>query len=250
MSSNCFVFVAPMYDASETLGRMLHSICGQSYTNWKLILVDDCSSEKEQEKERRIIKSFQSMLSETGQDPNKIKVTWNSLGRGKQWEVSNVLHGINQCADEDIICRIDADDWLCELDALAILNVFYEREQCDCLWTAHRWAYSDRNISNGMPPDADPYKYPWVSSHLKTFRKKLLNNVNDENYRGQDGEYIKRTGDQAIYLPALRNAKKRIYLPRVMYHYTIKDEPATYQTDDAKFQKSEAEFIRSRGYVK
>jgi hypothetical protein len=35
-----------------------------------------------------------------------------------------------------------------------------------------------------------------------------------------------------------------------MYHYTINDIPEIYQTEDAKFQKSEAEFLRQRGYVK
>jgi hypothetical protein len=101
-----------------------------------------------------------------------------------------------------------------------------------------------------MSDDADPYKHPWVSSHLKTFRKYLLNNVKDENYRGEDGNYIRRAGDQAIYLPALYNSKKRNFLPRVMYHYTIKDVPETYQTSDAIFQRDEALFLRSRGYVK
>jgi hypothetical protein len=100
-----------------------------------------------------------------------------------------------------------------------------------------------------MKEGADPYKHPWVSSHLKTFRKKLLNSVKDENYRGEDGQYIKRAGDQAVYLPALKNTDKRAFLPRVMYHYTIDDSPETYQTKDAVFQKDEAEFLRRRGYI-
>jgi hypothetical protein len=101
-----------------------------------------------------------------------------------------------------------------------------------------------------MPDDADVYAYPWVSSHLKTFRKTLINEVKDENFRGEDGNYIRRAGDQAIYLPVLHKSKKRLFLPRVMYHYTIKDVPETYQTDDARFQKDEAIFLRKRGFVK
>jgi glycosyltransferase involved in cell wall biosynthesis len=228
---------------------MLHSIAGQSYANWKLILIDDCSSDEEQERERMIIKSFQTLLIDENESHEKIKVVWNSINRGKQWEVSNVLHGIKQCNEDDIICRIDADDWLSELDALAMINHYYVKDNCDCLWTAHRWAYSDKNISAAMPNNANPYAYPWVSSHLKTFRKSLITNVNDENFRDEKGDYIQRAGDQAIYLPVLHNARKRMFVPRVMYHYTIKDEPETYQTDDAKFQRSEAEFLRQRGYV-
>ena len=101
-----------------------------------------------------------------------------------------------------------------------------------------------------MEQNADVYKHPWVSSHMKTFRKYLFNDIKYENFRKQNGEYIKRAGDQGLYLPILHKAKKRMFIPRVMYHYTINDVPETYQTDDAKFQKSEADFIRQRGYVK
>lgn len=234
-----------MYNASATLPTFLHSICGQSYNNWKLILIDDCSSDEERLKCANIITSFSSL---PGICDKKIIDYWNTE---KRWEVANVLHGISMCEDNDIICRIDADDWLTDLDALMMLNECYKQTGAEAIWTAHRWAYTDQNISDGMPNDADPYKHPWVSSHLKTFRKYLLNNVNDENFRGEDGHYIRRAGDQAIYLPALYNAKIRGFFPRVMYHYTIKlDDPELFTKEDSKFQKSEADFIRARGFVK
>lgn len=242
--SNRFVFVAPMYEASETLPRMLHSICGQSYDNWKVVLIDDVSSNSHRDRSERIIQEFSSMLG--GAYADKIEVVWNSE---KKWEVANVLHGVSKCAENDIVCRIDADDWLTELDSLAIINHVYNSSGCDALWTAHRWSFSDKNISGPMPDDANVYLHPWVSSHLKTFRKNLIDGVNDENFRGEDGNYIRRAGDQAIYLPVLHKSKKRVFLPRVMYHYTIKDVPETYQTTDARFQRDEAIFLRRRGFV-
>lgn len=244
---NRFVFVAPMYNASAYVGQMLASVVGQSYDNWKIILVDDVSSHEEQRKEADIIDRWQQLIP-----VDKLHVVWNGddPARGKQWEVSNVLHGISMCEDNDIVCRIDADDWLTDLDALAYLNAMYERTGVEALWTAHRWGFTDKNISGPMAPGADVYKHPWVSSHLKTFRKYLLNNVKDENFRGEDGNYIRRAGDQAIYLPALHNTQKRGFVPRCMYHYTINDVPETYQTPDARFQRDEAVFLRVRGYVK
>ena len=237
---NTFRLIAPMFNASHTLGRMLHSIYGQSYENWHLHLIDDVSSYEHQEKSRSILQMFEDI------SPGKMTVTWNLE---KKWEVANVLHGISECDENDIVCRIDADDWLTDLDAMAIIDHFYNQTQCEVLWTAHRWGLSDKNISGPMPSDANPYSHPWVSSHFKTFRKYLLTNVSDANFRGEDGEYIRRAGDQAIYLPALYKSQKRFFLPRVMYHYTINDCPETYQTDDAKFQKSEADYLRMRGYV-
>jgi glycosyltransferase involved in cell wall biosynthesis len=241
---NRFVFVAPMFNASVYLPQLLHSLCGQSYDNWKLILIDDVSDQHEVIKENETILQFQCMMG--GRYSKKIEVHWNDE---KKWEVANVLHGISMCEPTDIVCRIDADDWLTELDALVMLNAAYTQLGVDCLWTAHRWGFSDKNISGPMPDSANPYQHPWVSSHLKTFRKSLLDGVNDLNFRGEDGNYIRRAGDQAIYLPVLHRAKKRAYIPRVFYHYTINDVPETYQTDDARFQRDEALFLRQRGFV-
>lgn len=235
-----------MFNASSTLPTLLHSICGQSNDNWKLILIDDVSSDYHVRESKRILSEFKSI--NCGIYANKIIDVWNA---DKKWEVANVLHGISLCEnDDDIICRIDADDWLTDLDCLAFLGRAYGGRRFDAMWTAHRWAFSDKNISGPMSPGSNPYEHPWVSSHLKTFRKYLLDNVNDENYRGEDGNYIRRAGDQAIMLPALHNAKSYMYVPRVMYHYSIKDVPETYQTTDAVFQRDEALFLRQRGYVK
>lgn len=238
-----FAIIAPMFNASKTLQQFLHSLLGQSHKNWRLILIDDCSTPDEQLKCERLLNFF---------GDSRFSITWNSYGRGKQWEVSNVLYGISQCEDDEIICRIDTDDFLCDLDAFRMLNEIY-KSGFDCVWTAHRWFDDDNftfhNISGPLADGVNPYKVPWVTSHLKTFRKSLLTGVADENFRGEDGEYIKRAGDQAIMLPAVHRAKKRYYLQVPVYAYRCNLSPATFQTDDAKFQKSEAEFIRRRGFI-
>lgn len=239
---NRFVFVAPMYNASAYVGQMIASIVSQSYDNWKVILIDDVSSDDEKGRSFNELNKWQGVIDQ----PGKLEVVWN---KDKRWEVANVLLGISKCEDDDIVCRIDADDWLTDTDALAILNGAYEQTGSEAVWTNHRWGFSDKNISGPLPPGADPYKHPWVSSHLKTFRKRLINDVNDTNFRGEDGGYIRRAGDQAIYLPVLAKAQKRLYVPRCLYHYTINDVPETYQTTDARFQRDEAIYLRARGYV-
>ena len=245
-----------MYNASAYVDQMLASVVAQSYKNWRVILIDDVSDQHEQMNEAQIIQRWRSLAdpgwTAVGENegkirPCKIHAIWNDK---KKWEVANVLHGISMCEDEDIVCRLDADDWLTDIDGLMTLNALYNVSGAEALWTAHRWGFTDKNISGPLPPDADPYAHPWVSSHLKTFRKRLLNGVLDVNFRGEDGEYIKRAGDQAIYLPVLHNTKRRAFVPRVMYHYTINDVPETYQTPDARFQRDEALFLRERGYVK
>ena len=244
---NRFVVVAPMYNAGDTLQRFLTSIAAQSYDNWHLILIDDVSTTDHARQEWEIIQRWRDFIEPGAGLTKKFTVIWNDT---KKWEVANVLHGISLCGDDDIICRVDCDDYLIDNDAFYIINEAYNKTGCDVLWTAHRWGFSSHNISAPMSPDADPYSHPWVTSHLKTFRKRLINSVPDENFRGPDGEYIKRAGDRAIYLPVLWKSQKRVFLPLQTYHYSIPlDKPEIFSSEDAIFQKSEADFLSRRGYV-
>jgi glycosyltransferase involved in cell wall biosynthesis len=229
---------------ADTLSRMLHSIVGQSYENWKLIITDDVSDPDQYEALKETVSKFRTLMGSS----TKIETFFNDT---KRWEVENVLRAIKECDDDDIICRIDCDDWLTDADALSIIDHAYKSYAVvDAMWTKHRWGFSDRNISNDMSQGADPYVHPWVSSHLKTFRKKLLNGIPVENFKNQAGQFVRRAGDQAIYLPALKRANMWCFIPRVMYHYSIDERGGeVYTTDDAKFQRGEAEFLRERGYV-
>jgi glycosyltransferase involved in cell wall biosynthesis len=239
MSRNKFVFVIPAYNARETVCQMLTSLVAQCYPFWRAVIIDDISTDGTPD----VIETFCNSLGIS----DRITLIRNSE---KKWEVENVLMGINLCEEDEIVCRLDADDWLCDNDALAIINDRYSKLPIDVLWTAHRWSFTDINISGHLPRGSNPYVHPWVSSHLKTFRKSLITGVHDQNFRGTDGKYFKRIGDQAIYLPVLAVSRGWHYEPIVAYHYTIDLSPQTFQTDDARFQKAEAEFLRSRGFVK
>lgn len=246
---NKFVFVAPVYNAEDTVQQMLWSIAGQTYDNWKVILIDDMSTDST----KQAIHNFAYMCASSNCWKNishdQIELIENTE---KKWEVANVLAGIAKCDDNDIVCRIDGDDYLCDLDALQILNQVYDDSKLEALWTNHRWfdknGVTSRNIS-GPLTHPDVYKSEWRTSHLKTFRKYLINDVKDENFRGQDGEYIRRAGDRAIFLPIAHRAKRKAHLPLVVYSYHCDMSPQTFQTQDAIFQKQEADFLHQRGFV-
>ena len=184
MINNRFVFIVPVFNAEKTIQQMLLSVVSQSYSNWKILIRDDMSTDN-------TVKIINNVVNGLGLN-NQISMTVNTE---KHWEVRNIVEALKETESSDIICRLDGDDWLCDLDALAIINERYNRLPIDVLWTAHRWSFSSKNISGPLPKTADPYKHPWVSSHFKTFRKLLVENVSDENFRGADGEYFKRIGN-------------------------------------------------------
>ena len=238
--NNRFVFIMPAYNAQDTIARAIMSVWFQTYPSWKIIIRDDMSTDK-------TLEAVDHMRKQLSLGEDRLSVTSNTE---KMWEIRNILEGLKECDSNDIVCRLDGDDWLCDSDALTIIDHKYKTKGCDVLWTSHRWSFTNQNISGPLPTNANPYKHPWVSSHLKTFRKSLIESVKDENFRGEDGEYFKRIGDQTIYLPVLhQSAGNWHYEPIVAYHYTIDMKPQTFQSDDAKFQKNEGEFLRARGFI-
>lgn len=239
-----FAFAIPTRNATSTAKRALASLAFQSYPHWRAIVVDDCSTDG--------TAAFVEGQAELLGVADKVSVIRQNQ---RMWEVSNVLTAMDRIEDDEIVCRFDLDDYLCDLNALEIVAKAYDNvPDLDALWTAHRWFDDDgvtnKNISGPLPADVDPYVYPWVSSHLKTWRRSVSKAVPDANYRGLDGEYIKRAGDQAIYLPVLKLARKRLYCPVPTYAYRCDMKPETFQTDDARFQKDEAEFLRKRGFIR
>lgn len=239
--SNRFVFVAPAYNASLTIKRMLMSVALQTHEDWLILIKDDMSTDGTALLAREI--AYRQGFAD------KIKIVENTE---KRWEMRNVLEMIRDplTKEDDIICRLDADDFLTDLTALQDISTVYDEHKCEALWTAHRWADTWKNISGPMSEGADPYKHPWVSSHMKTFRRHLIDDVKEENFMNQNGDYCQRTGDQYLYLPVLHNSKKNLYFPKVTYYYTIDMKPETFASDDAKFQQQEGLYLRSRGFIK
>ena len=134
--NNRFVFIMPAFNASETIFRSIMSVWFQTHTNWKIIIRDDLSTDNTPE----IIDQIKNQL-QIGDD--KILLTVNTE---KHWEVKNIVESLKQCESNDIICRLDGDDWLCDCDALSIINHHYNTRDCGALWTSHRWSFSNHNI--------------------------------------------------------------------------------------------------------
>lgn len=241
---NRFSVIAPTYNAGKTCDRTILTLAAQSYDNWRLIVIDDVSTDDTESRVRDACSRY-GVLS-------KLTYVRNET---KKWEIENTLVGLSHCDSTDIVTRIDLDDYVIDNNAFEILDrVYLSDGGIDAVWTNHRW-FGDRtgltgtNISGPLPDDADPYVHSWVSSHMKTWRKRVSENVPDSNYRGSDGQYFRRIGDQAFYLPVLKLARRRGHLPITAYAYRCEQVAETFQTDDAKFQAEEAKFLRQRGFL-
>lgn len=243
MGKNNFVFVTPAYNCQDKIRQTIKTVYAQSHSNWRMVVYDDMSTDNT----AQVVEDMSRQLA-LG---DKLSVVSRSEKYG---EVRNTLNAVKSVDDNEIVCRLDGGDWLTETDGLAILDQAYSQTNAAIAWTAHRWAYTNRNISGPLDVRQNVYKHPWVSSHLKTFRKEAINNINKQNFLDDDGNYIMIACDQAIFLPMINKAiaenKPCIYIPLVMYHYDINlKDPELFTKDRSIKQKVSAEWIRARGYI-
>jgi glycosyltransferase involved in cell wall biosynthesis len=243
--NNRFVFVVPYFNAIDDISKTIHSIMAQSYDNWRAILINDVSTDGGPE--------FVKNIVESSIHKNKFTLIDRTEKHG---EVKNTLKSIENIDDEEVVCRLDGGDWLLENDLLWILNENYKDTSLAVSWTAHRWSYTNKNISGALnlKPGQTVYQHPWVSSHLKTFKTKQLRKVPKANFFTDNGEYIMIACDQAIFLPMMHlshlEGKNLKFLPIVAYHYNIDLEDKNLFTSQRSInQKMSAETIRARGYI-
>ena len=238
-----FKIITPAYNCREEIKTTLFSIIGQSYQNWTMVVLDDMSTDGTGEVVTQLAESLG--LSEK----IKVKKRFEKFG-----EVRNTVEEVSLLSDEEVVVRLDAGDWLTDLGCLEFMNMIYSEYNPAVVWTAHRWAFTEQNISGPIDHNVSLYDQPWRSSHLKTFRVSDFRDLNPSNFRDDDGEWIMIACDQAVFLPMMERARRKnrplIFFPRVMYHYNINlKDPELFTKDRSIRQKQSAEWLRSRGYI-
>jgi len=242
--NNHFKVVIPVRNAEEYVARCLYSIWAQTHTNWSVVIIDDNSTDGTVSEIHRFLEKFANAK-------DKVTVIEND---NQYHALPNILTGISMADDNDIICHVDGDDWLCDMDAFTLINEQYNHPEkpIGAVWTNQRWGFTISGGSKPIAKDVDVYETEWVSSHLKTFRKYLINDIDMENFYNAQGEYFKRVADQAIYLPILHQCRQlelgRSYLPICAYHYNISPDVDMLSPDSMQ-QQTESLFLRNRGFV-
>lgn len=87
--------ITPAFNCEKFIAEMITSVLSQTYTNWEMIIVDDCSSDKTAE----IVASFQEKDS-------RIKYYYNTTNRGSAFSRNMAL----QKAKGKWIAFLDSDD--------------------------------------------------------------------------------------------------------------------------------------------
>jgi len=209
-----FVIVCPTYNNERVCIKNVDAVVQQSYKNWHMIIVDDCSTD-------RTFKKLRTYIDEHHLG-RKITLIHNTQRQGALKNLYDVIHS---CADHVKIVTYDGDDWFADTNALACIAKEYEDPQVWLTYGQYKtYPENALGICRPFPDEVMKQKsfrtFAWVSSHPRTFYAWLFKKIKKEDLLYK-GKFMQVTWDLAIMLPMLEMASNGHirFIPRVLYVY-------------------------------
>jgi len=213
--------ISPFYNAKQYLKDCILSTATQDYENFTHYLIDDASTDGSFDVAQDIIHSLPSQIQK------KYKLIRNGKNVGA---VCNQVLNILPLPDDDIIMMLDGDDSLINRnDLFHKYNNTYDGSV--------EFTYgSMMSMADNIPLIAQPYPdyvrqaksyrthiFAWgiPYTHLRTFRKHLINNVEISKFRHENGEWFRAGGDNATFYNIIEQAdpNKIRAITDVVYRY-------------------------------
>ena len=156
--------------------------------------------------------------------------------------LANYLYGFKALdavsEPEAILVTVDGDDRLFSEEALSIVFERYKKTGCMLTYGNHiHYPTGHQSNCYDFPPEVVRHRTyrncdRYISSHLRTFRAKLWNNIRDEDLQNQDGNYYSLSADVAVMIPMLEMADGRYeFIREILYLYNVANPLGWMQGD-------------------
>jgi len=232
--------IIPSYNNRRWYERNLSSVLSQHSRNFRIIYVDDCSSDGTGELVEKFIADRNS--------GDLIHLIRNPVRVGA---LHNLQSTIQVCHDDEIVILLDGDDWLAHDGVFKKINEVYADPDCWMTygqylsWPDNMIGYS-REIPSEITESNSFRENEWCSSHLRSFYAWLFKSIKIEDLISPYGTFYDMAWDQAIMFPMLEMSGHRAkFISEVLYIYNAAN-PISDCKIDRQLQRSMETVIRTR----
>lgn len=237
--------VITAYQCEQWCIQSLDSIFTQDYSNFYVIFIDDCSTDKTAD----LVEAY---INKHGLQ-DRLFLIRNIERRRKMHNIYNVYHKI---PDDHIIIQIDGDDRLFSCNQ--IFKKVNETYQKNKVWITYgQYIKSNGAIGLGAPVPKDILrkrdfrKWKFVYYHLRTFYSWLFKQIKLQDVitsivPGFAGKFYPCSNDLAFMFPMMEMAGNRFkYFNEILYWKSY-DNPISGFRIESQLQNIGAKEIRSR----
>lgn len=248
MKDNKFYIIIPSYNNESWVEYNIASVLNQSYQNYRVLYIDDCSTDQTYQKVCDIVKD-DDRFTVIRREENK-GATYNYF-----FELENYLDD-----DQGIVLHLDGDDWLFDEEVLNRLNNLYIEKD---LWMTYggMYCYTGKNYLDKANPQNTPYpdfivknklyrKDIWRASLLRTYKTFLYKSFDrNDLYSNLDNKLYWHASDLAFQFSYLEMCPKDkigvVEFPAYVYNQSKSNSERTRERESSDNAKYEIE-IRNR----
>jgi len=226
-----FVIVTMSYNNASYIEKNLLSTLQQDYDNFRIIYIDDASTDSTGAQVKDFIKRYD--------DRGVVTFIQNETNQGA---MSNLYHAVHSCSSDEIVVIVDGDDFLAHPQVLSELNAYYANS--DIWMTYGNFAeypsyamgkerkYSDcRPINLKIQDERGIRRHAFVTSHLRTFYAGLFQRVKLQDFLHQ-GDFLSIGCDVASMLPMVELAGDHAYyIDDILYLYNTGNPNCDFKKD-------------------
>ena len=214
------VVVIPARNDSEWLPRNFGSLAGQRYQNFRVIYIDDCSTDNTPQAVSHWSHHYQ--LTD--------RLTYLRTPERNYQGCSRFL-AYHLCRDSEVICMLDGDDWLADPHALSSVVSAYRQGAMATYGSYRRFsggATQSFVYASGpaeqFPPEVIQQrsfrKYRWLSQHLRTGYAALYKRIALTDLIDPNNQFYRCCTDLAEMFPVLEMAGSQLrQINRCVYIY-------------------------------
>lgn len=170
-----FVVLITSYNNREWYDWNLSSVFNQTYNNYRIIYIDDCSTDD----------TYQLVVEKVKKHAinDSVQVIRNTENKGV---LANVYAASHSCADAEIIVILDGDDAFAHPEVLARINKAYQN---DNVWMTYGQYIESTTqkigkcapIPNSIVQKNAYREHKWVSSHVRTYYAWLFKSIHKDS---------------------------------------------------------------------
>jgi glycosyltransferase involved in cell wall biosynthesis len=212
-----FSILLANYNNSYFLDDCLKSIYRQTYKNWEVIFLDDCSTDNS----LRIIEAY-------AKKDSRIKIFSNEINKGCGFTKARCV----QLASGEICGFLDSDDALMPNALEVMVKTHLEKPRAALIYS--RRFHCDERMSVFDVSEDDTGKFisqlvtPLIN-HFSSFKKIFYDKT------GGIDTYMKRAVDQDLYL-RLEEKGEVVFIPAALYLYRHNDNSISLNKNEYKAQ--------------
>jgi FkbM family methyltransferase len=240
------VVISPFYNCSKYIEKCIASVAAQDYDNYLHYLINDASTDDSAD----VVKTALSNLPQ--ELKGKFLLINNKENRGA---VRNQIENIRPLDDDAIVMLLDGDDTLVNDNTVfSYYNSIYDGSTEFTYGSCWSMADSIPLISQPYPQTVRQNKtyrqhhFNWILpyTHLRTFKKHLLNSCEDIQFKDDAGQWYRAGGDGSVFysLIEVADADKVKCLQDVVYNYNDVNPLNDYKVNGQEQNKNAREIVK------